>query len=283
VHYSSDYDGVGDAVAAWDELSANHSLDPHTLGVVAFLFQEVDVVEDGGRGVVSDVEAADRYNAVADAVLLEFAENEEMTEVWSNASGSALLSFAITELVDVPDFEHNYYHYWGSLTTPPCTPAVSWHLAQNTVKVRKSTMDRFRAKTALWVVPADATSNFRPIQSNPSCVSKCAGDEAAEYCPGGLPLGDDELNAGRLMPLWITIAAVLSILVAVCVINANLKSECRRWWRRKGTPKRSRPPKTEMTKVPTADISETIKVPDPDDAAEAVIVYDSGTAEDCTL
>merc|ERR1712190_252082 len=171
VHYSTDYDSVSDAVGAWDALSEDDTQDMHTLAVTGFLFEEV--------------RASDRYNEGADNILLEFAENDEMTEVWSNATGSAVLSFAITDLVDVDDFESNYYHYWGSLTTPPCTPAVSWHLAQNTIKVRKSTMDTFRARTTEWTMSGgvvDATTNFRPVQDNPSCVSRCAGVDD-EYCP----------------------------------------------------------------------------------------------------
>merc|ERR1719499_2165830 len=129
-----------------------------------------------------------------------------MADVWSDADGSATLSFAITDLVDPDDFMEHYYHYWGSLTTPPCTPAVSWHLAQNTIKVRKSTMDAFREKTALWTYSGgivEATTNFRPIQSNPSCVSKCAGSGDLEWCPDGLSNLEDEPDTGRLMPLWI--------------------------------------------------------------------------------
>ena len=41
VHYSADYDSVGDAVAAWEALSEDDALDMHTLGVVGFLFEEV--------------------------------------------------------------------------------------------------------------------------------------------------------------------------------------------------------------------------------------------------
>merc|ERR1719225_1345540 len=152
----------------------------HTLGVVGFLFEEV-----------ADTET---YNTAADSILLEFATDSQMDEVWANATGSAELSFAITDLVDVDDFESNYYHYWGSLTTPPCTPAVSWHLAQNVIPVRQTTMDKFRAKTALWSTAAgyvDATTNFRPVQSNPSCISKCAGDDELEYCPLGTELEEE--------------------------------------------------------------------------------------------
>ena len=134
------------------------------------------------------------YNADADSILLEFATDSQMDEVWANATGSAVLSFAITDLVDPDDFESNYYHYWGSLTTPPCTPAVSWHLAQNTIKVRGSTMDTFRARSAEWTMSGgivDATTNFRPVQHNPSCITVCGGDDDDEgYCPGDIQYPD---------------------------------------------------------------------------------------------
>merc|ERR1719251_297423 len=169
-------------------------MDMHTLGVVGFLFEEVGDSET--------------YNTAADAILLEFATDSQMDEVWANATGSAILSFAITDFVDPDDFESHYYHYWGSLMTPPCTPAVSWHLAQNTIKVRKSTMDTFREKTAEWTTSGghvDATTNFRPVQSNPSCISKCASSEELEYCPEGYELDDDqESKTNNLAPLWIS-------------------------------------------------------------------------------
>merc|ERR1719229_176598 len=100
-----------------------------------------------------------------------------MDTVWSSASGSATLTFAITDLVDVADLEQNYYHYEGSLTTPPCTPSVRWHLAQNTIKISKSTMDTFRTATRLWKhIDIDADSNFRPVLPNPSCIWTCSGN-----------------------------------------------------------------------------------------------------------
>merc|ERR1712190_514521 len=114
-----------------------------------------------------------------------------MDSLWAygaDTNANANFSFSIPDLVNPDDFESNYYHYWGSLTTPPCTPAVSWHLAQNTIKVRKSTMDTFREKTAEWTTSGghvDATTNFRPVQSTPSCISKCASSEELEYFPEG--------------------------------------------------------------------------------------------------
>merc|ERR1719192_2451552 len=111
------------------------------------------------------------YDVAADGVLLSLAEDEGMQSVWSNATGSAILEFAITDLVNASDFREHYYHYRGSLTTPPCTPAVRWHLAQNTMKVRKSTMDLFREKSQLWYATGavDADSNYRPVMPYSSC------------------------------------------------------------------------------------------------------------------
>merc|ERR1719334_1001458 len=184
VHYSSDYKNLSAAVGAWDALSEDDSMDMHTLGVVGFLFEEV-----GGDLA---------YDTAADDILYDLATDSQMDSLWAYASGSAEFAFSIYDLVNPDDFESNYYHYWGSLTTPPCTPAVSWHLAQNTIKVRGSTMDSFRARTAEWTAYdglVDATTNFRPVQDNPTCVSRCAGDSDEEYCP-------DDVSGDIEYPEW---------------------------------------------------------------------------------
>ena len=69
---------------------------------------------------ILQVDGDDDYNEAADTVLLKFALDSGMEAVWSNASGSASVTFAITDLVNATDFEEHYYHYEGSLTTPPC-------------------------------------------------------------------------------------------------------------------------------------------------------------------
>jgi len=187
---------------------------------VGFLFEEV---ADNGD-----------YNEDADDILMLFATDPQMDEVWRNATGSATLSFAITDLVDADDFMQNYYHYWGSLTTPPCTPAVSWHLAQNTVKVRHSTMERFRNLTALWTYSGgivDATTNYRPIQSNPSCISQCASSvkgeeyEYFEYCPGGKKA---KKNNEFVIPVAVGVGVAVGLLlvgVAGYILKMYLKEK----------------------------------------------------------
>ena len=215
-----------------------------------------------------------------------------MAEVWSNATGSAILSFSITDFVNVEDFESNYYHYWGSLTTPPCTPAVSWHLAQNTIKVRRSTMDSFRAKTAEWTAAkrqVDATINYRPIQTNPSCISKCASSEELEYCPGDIAVDAQESESNKLMPLYITLGAMVSIALAVCMINVDFKRRSQRFaklvrnTRLQSVTSERKPAKSEMTKVPTTESMTVSDLTQQGDGADMMIVYEAKHARDASI
>lgn len=110
-------------------------------------------------------------------------------------------------------------------------------------------MNAFRAKTALWSTAeghVDATSNFRPVQSNPSCISKCAGSSDLEYCPDGTELAEDEgeSSLNQMMALWISLGVLVAILLVVLLVR------CCRTTKQKPLDK-PRPPRTEMTKVPT--------------------------------
>lgn len=68
--------------------------------------------------------------------------------------------------MDIPDFKlnpmklipskHTYYHYSGSLTTPPCTEGVNWNVLNTPVNISKSQIEAFRSLYHL---------NNRPVQS----------------------------------------------------------------------------------------------------------------------
>lgn len=49
----------------------------------------------------------------------------------------------------------SYYTYEGSLTTPPCTEGVAWHVLQTPVEASRAQIDAFRARYPM---------NARPVQ-----------------------------------------------------------------------------------------------------------------------
>ncbi|GAB6028041.1 Carbonic AnHydrase [Chamberlinius hualienensis] len=67
-----------------------------------------------------------------------------------------------------PSNVHSYFHYKGSLTTPPCTEAVSWYILSTLSPIAESQLQRFRQLTKsndendFDFYVAD---NVRPIQS----------------------------------------------------------------------------------------------------------------------
>merc|ERR1712107_690716 len=53
------------------------------------------------------------------------------------------------------EFAGGFYHYTGSLTTPPCAEKVHWYVCQKTVPVNKAVVDSFKARFP---------ENNRPVQ-----------------------------------------------------------------------------------------------------------------------
>lgn len=59
----------------------------------------------------------------------------------------------------------NYYHYMGSLTTPPCCENVSWFVLKHRVPITDYQLSQFRElKGRFPKDPPDMCDNFRPIQ-----------------------------------------------------------------------------------------------------------------------
>lgn len=52
--------------------------------------------------------------------------------------------------------DRHYYHYQGSLTTPPCSEGVSWHVLKTPVEASKAQIAQFKALFGV---------NARPVQS----------------------------------------------------------------------------------------------------------------------
>jgi carbonic anhydrase len=96
--------------------------------------------------------------AVVGVFLREGAANPLIQEIWDAVSGEAGLAAAHTGEIDPEDLlpaNRDYYRYAGSLTTPPCTEGVRWHVLEEPVDLSAAQVDEFRA-----IFP----HNARPLQ-----------------------------------------------------------------------------------------------------------------------
>ena len=84
-------------------------------------------------------------------------QNKSLKKLWeklptrkgASVSGDAVLN--VTSLL--PD-QRSYFHYMGSLTTPPCSEGVRWLVLKNPVQVSKKQLNAFKK-----LFPA----NYRPV------------------------------------------------------------------------------------------------------------------------
>lgn len=67
---------------------------------------------------------------------------------------------AVVDPLDLMPTDHTHYFYRGSLTTPPCTESVLWHVLAQPIPLSPAHLDAFRALYA---------DNARPVQRPDWC------------------------------------------------------------------------------------------------------------------
>ena len=102
--------------------------------------------------------ASDGALAVIGVMMKLGAHNDAIQKIWSNAPLNAGDRKAVSQEVSAQDFLPallGYYRYDGSLTTPPCTEGVRWHVLKNHIEISPTQLQAFQA---LYPV------NARPVQ-----------------------------------------------------------------------------------------------------------------------
>ncbi len=104
--------------------------------------------------------------AVIGVMFEEGAENAVLSKIWKqfplkNGEEKAL-SLSVEEISALMPYKKDYYTFMGSLTTPPCSENVKWHIYKTPIKVSKAQVDTF------FKIFGHATN--RPIQKNNSRV-----------------------------------------------------------------------------------------------------------------
>ena len=115
-----------------------HSLSEHTMGGENAAMEMHLVHAD-----------ADGNNAVIGVMLVEGAENPAFAPVWDNMPAEegdpVTIDGAFVNVDDLLPTDRSYYAYEGSLTTPPCTEGVHWHVLSESVALSAEQIDAFRA------------------------------------------------------------------------------------------------------------------------------------------
>ena len=115
----------------------------------------------------TDTTAQDYYSVIG--VFAQVDDSMPITGVWKQLNISAIQTYLST--TPVTEFTYrsllpsslNYYHYPGSLTTPPCSETVQWFVLKETITVPGAYVNSLRQ------IGSDANQtalvlNFREVQ-----------------------------------------------------------------------------------------------------------------------
>uniref|UniRef100_A0A7S2IWT4 carbonic anhydrase n=1 Tax=Alexandrium andersonii TaxID=327968 RepID=A0A7S2IWT4_9DINO len=87
-------------------------------------------------GLLYELGTDEECNVFLDNFWADFPLNRGVTGI----SSSFDLNQKLTD-----ELAHGYYHWYGSLTTPPCTEGVSWNLLKRTEKVCQRQVNQLKA------------------------------------------------------------------------------------------------------------------------------------------
>jgi len=174
--------------------------DTHQLGVVGIMF---DVVE-------ADNPAFDSLFSVMDSQHITYPPSaDDASHVVKDLDLSGLIPSDVTT--------RGYYAYEGSLTTPPCTNIVRWHVMNARQTIGVSQIAKFRA---MFQDSSNKTMapNFREIMPTFNEVFACGDWEAEE-----IETEDDEdegLSTGWIASI---VAIIFAVIFLACFIFKSFK------------------------------------------------------------
>ena len=195
VHFACDDITIGNALETYETDD-----DPHILAVVAIMY------EVGG------------HNPAFDAILnrgtlkkIQFPDDLETP----NITGWDIIdNLDLSDLIPNKLETKGYYAYEGSLTTPPCTDVVRWHIMKATSTVSESQLEKLR--TLMNDVGETIAPNYREIQENINDVYDCSskGSVSEEFIDSQF-LGMDIPTHATLTPK--SVVMVVTIGSAICL------------------------------------------------------------------
>ncbi|HHL39116.1 MAG TPA: carbonic anhydrase family protein [Deltaproteobacteria bacterium] len=111
----------------------------------------------------------DKELAVVSVLFKIGAKNAVVDTIWKNLPDTVGKEKTLTDVtIDVRGilpFDRSYYHYMGSLTTPPCSEGVSWYVLKEPVEVSRDQVSTFTSLFPKSVRPVQPI-NEREIKEN---------------------------------------------------------------------------------------------------------------------
>lgn len=84
-------------------------------------------------------------------------QNKSLQKLWKSLprrKGASVSGRAVINITSLLPNKRSYYHYMGSLTTPPCSEGVRWLVLKNPVQISREQLNTFKK-----LYPA----NYRPV------------------------------------------------------------------------------------------------------------------------
>ena len=143
VHFSCDFDNLKEAMSLWKSYGVT-GRDIFVLGVIGVFFR------------------IGESNPVLQKLFNKFNQLKEP------GNKAIINNININDLIPK---NTEYYTYDGSLTTPPCTPIVKWHVIAEPITVSEEQLNKLR--TLLNPQHGYEGPNYRPLQTNSNPVYGC--------------------------------------------------------------------------------------------------------------
>jgi len=173
--------------------------DTHLLGVVGIMF---DVVEEDNAAFTSLFSAMDKVRYPPH----------------SDDASTVIHDLDLSGLIPSDIGSRGYYAYEGSLTTPPCTNIVRWHVMNARQTIGVNQIAQFRA---LMMDSSNKTlaPNYRETMPTFNEVYAC-GDWKAEEKATEEDEEEEGLSAGWIVSI---VALILAVVFLLCFVMKSFK------------------------------------------------------------
>ena len=109
----------------------------------------------GNLGVIALLIKEGKENAALKSVFANLPKAEGKVDLADNMNVANFLPKSLT-----------YYGFTGSLTTPPCSEGVAWHVVKEPIELSKAQIESFRAIFKMNARPVQPINERVVIKSN---------------------------------------------------------------------------------------------------------------------